>query len=192
MTRLVFSGSGGQGIITTAVILAEAAVYHEGLNAVQTQMYGPEARGGAARSDVIISCEEIRFPKVIQPDILVCLSQEAYNRYYSIVRPGGLLLTDTHYVKQKAPVDARQVELDLYKTVLEVLGSSLGMNSCLLGALAGLLRLVGMEALEKTMASRFSERYRETNIRALRAGYELVKDLGESLLWLPGGVKPKE
>ena len=71
-SRLVFSGSGGQGVITAAIILAEAAVLHEGLNAVQAQSYGPEARGGATRSDIIISDSEILFPKVTQPNILVC------------------------------------------------------------------------------------------------------------------------
>ena len=88
--RMVFSGSGGQGVITAAIILAEAAVLQEGLIAVQSQSYGPEARGGATRSDVIISGSEIMFPKVIQPNILVCLTQEAYNKFSSIIRPGGL------------------------------------------------------------------------------------------------------
>ena len=87
--RMVFSGSGGQGVITAAIVLAEAAVLHEGLVAVQSQAYGPEARGGATRSDIIIADESIKFPKVIQPNVLVCLTQEAYNKFYQIVRPGG-------------------------------------------------------------------------------------------------------
>ena len=74
-TRIIFSGSGGQGVITASIILAEAAALHEGLNAVQAQSYGPEARGGATRADVILSEEEIRFPKVTQPNILICLTQ---------------------------------------------------------------------------------------------------------------------
>ena len=96
--RLVFSGSGGQGVVTASIILAEAAVLHEGLNAVQSQSYGPEARGGATRADVIISDSDIRFPKVNQPNILVCLTQEAYNRFSELIRPGGLLLTHSHFV----------------------------------------------------------------------------------------------
>ena len=75
--RIVFSGSGGQGIITAAIILAEAAALYENLNAVQTQSYGPEARGGATRADVIISKEPIHHPKVINPHILICLTQIA-------------------------------------------------------------------------------------------------------------------
>ncbi|MBM9606761.1 2-oxoacid:acceptor oxidoreductase family protein, partial [Desulfopila inferna] len=99
-TRLVFSGSGGQGVITAAIILAEAAVIHEGLNATQAQSYGAAARGGATRSDIIISSEEINFPGVTQPNILVCLTQEAYNSFSPIIRPGGTLLTDSRYVQQ--------------------------------------------------------------------------------------------
>ena len=71
--RLVFSGSGGQGVITAAIVLAQAAVLYEDLIAVQSQSYGPEARGGATRSDVIISDSDIRYPKVTQPNILVCI-----------------------------------------------------------------------------------------------------------------------
>ena len=93
--RLVFSGSGGQGVITAAIILAEAAVIHEGKNATQSQSYGAAARGGSTRSDIIISETEIDFPEVMQPNILVCLTQDSYNTYSSIIRPGGILLTDS-------------------------------------------------------------------------------------------------
>ena len=85
--RLVFSGAGVQGIITAAVIFAEAAVIYENLIAVQTQSYGAEARGGATRSDVIISDSAIYFPKVNQPNILICLTQESYNKFNPIIRP---------------------------------------------------------------------------------------------------------
>ncbi len=87
--RLVFSGSGGQGVITAAIVLAEAAVLYDNLTAVQSQSYGAAARGGATRSDVVISDSKINFPKVIQPNVLVCLTQEAYNKFSSIIRPGG-------------------------------------------------------------------------------------------------------
>ena len=86
---MVFSGSGGQGVITAAIILAEAAVLHENLIAVQSQSYGPEARGGATRSDVIIADSPIHFPKVLQPNVLVCLTQQSYANYFSLLRPGG-------------------------------------------------------------------------------------------------------
>jgi len=99
--RMVFSGSGGQGVITAGIILAEAAVLHENLIAVQSQTYGPRARGGATRSDVIISDSDIHYPKVIQPNVLVCLTQEAYDTFCPIIRPGGLLVIDTGFVEPK-------------------------------------------------------------------------------------------
>ena len=106
--RMVFSGSGGQGVITAAIILAEAAVLYENLNAVQSQSYGAAARGGATRSDIIIADSTIHYPKVIQPNVLVCLTQDAYNKFYQVIRPGGLLIADTRYVKTEKKVDAQQ------------------------------------------------------------------------------------
>ena len=103
--RLIFSGSGGQGVITASIIIAEAAVIHEGLNAIQVQAYGPEARGGATRADVIIDKEEINFPKVNQPNVVISLTQEAYDKFSWIIRPGGLLLIDSRYVKTQRKVD---------------------------------------------------------------------------------------
>ena len=98
-SKFVFTGSGGQGVITAAIILAEAAVILENLNAVQTQIYGAAARGGATRTNVIISDTEIFYPKVNQANVLVCLTQEAYMKFSPILRPGGLLLTDPRYVR---------------------------------------------------------------------------------------------
>ena len=111
--RLVFSGSGGQGVITAGIVLAEAAVLHENKNATQTQSYGPEARGGATRCDVIVSDSEIFFPKVIQPNILVCLTQEAYMKYHDMIRPGGILLIDSRQVTPLQNVDCRLIELPM-------------------------------------------------------------------------------
>ena len=143
--RMVFSGAGGQGVITAAIILAEAAVKHEGLIAVQSQSYGPEARGGATRSDVIISSSEILFPKVIQANVLICLTQEAYNKYASMIRPGGLLITDSRHVKTERKVDARQIELPLYQQVMEKIGNQVVFNICMLGAVNRLVELVKPE-----------------------------------------------
>ncbi|MBW1713596.1 MAG: 2-oxoacid:acceptor oxidoreductase family protein, partial [Deltaproteobacteria bacterium] len=104
---IVFTGSGGQGVITASIILAEAAALHDKINAVQAQSYGPEARGGATRADVILSDEVILYPKVIKPHILICLTQVAYDKFGAIVRPGGLVLTDNFYVQEKQKLDAK-------------------------------------------------------------------------------------
>jgi 2-oxoglutarate ferredoxin oxidoreductase subunit gamma len=174
-TRIVFSGSGGQGIITAAIILAEAAAIHDGLNAVQTQSYGPEARGGATRADVIISDSPIRFPKVINPHILVCLTQEAYDKFARIIRPGGLLLTDTRFVKAVQKTDARQVDLDMYRTVIDKIGKPIVFNICMLGAFVELTGLVRMESIVKTIESKIPHDFLPMNRKVLELGMDLIR-----------------
>jgi 2-oxoglutarate ferredoxin oxidoreductase subunit gamma len=176
--RLVFSGSGGQGVITAAIILAEASVLHENLIAVQSQSYGPEARGGATRSDVIIAESPIYFPKVIQPNVLVCLTQQAYANYFSILRPGGLFVTDSRYVKLGKKVDARQVELPMYETVMEKIGRPIVFNICMLGALIGLTKLVHPESIIKVLEAQIPPSFLDMNRQALDLGMKLSEGLG--------------
>ncbi len=171
--RMVFSGSGGQGVITAAIILAEAAVLYENLTAVQSQAYGPEARGGATRSDVIISETMINYPKVIQPNVLVCLTQEAYNKFYTIVRPGGLLITDARFVKIQRKADAKQRELPIYATVMEKIGKPIVFNICMLGALLALTDLIQPESVMKVIKTRIPKNFLELNQKALDVGLKL-------------------
>jgi 2-oxoglutarate ferredoxin oxidoreductase subunit gamma len=172
---MVFSGSGGQGVITAAIVLAEAAVLQENKTAVQTQAYGAAARGGATRSDVIISEEVINFPKVIQPNVLVCLTQEAYNKFYPIIRPGGLLITDSRFVNLHNKVDARQRELPLYRTVMDEIGKPIVFNICMLGAVIGLTEVVEPESIMKTLETRIPADFLNMNRKALEMGLALVK-----------------
>ena len=174
--RIIFSGSGGQGVITAAIIFAESAVLYEGLNAVQSQSYRPEARGGASSSDVIISDTGIRFPKVIQPNILVCLTQEAYDKFSGLLRPGGLLLTDNHYVRQGGKVDAKQVGLDMYSSVMESIGRPIVFNICMLGAFVELTKLVKKESIMKVLKTRIPSGTLELNRQALELGVQLAID----------------
>lgn len=173
--RLVFTGSGGQGVITAAIILAEAAVLHENLEATQTQAYGPEARGGATRSDVIIADTEIRFPEVTQPNILVCLTQTAYGKFYNIIRPGGLLLSDSKYVRPEAKVDARQIQLPMYQAVMDEIGKPIVFNICMLGAVIGLTGVVQPESVMKVLESRIPKGFLDMNRQALDLGLSLAK-----------------
>ena len=176
--RMVFSGSGGQGVITAAIILAETAVLHEGLTAVQTQAYGAAARGGATRSDVIISDTKINFPKVIQPNVLVCLTQEAYTKFCDIIRPGGLLLTDPRFVTPQLKVDARQFELPMYQTVMDNIGKPIVFNICMLGAVLGLTELVRPESILEVLKKRIPSGFLEMNQKALELGLELGRQPG--------------
>ena len=171
--RMVFSGSGGQGVITAAIILAEAAVICENLNAVQSQSYGAAARGGATRSDVIISNESIDFPKVIQPNALICLTQEAYNKFHGIIRPGGLLIYDPHFVETSRKVDAKQLEFSMYQTVMDKIGKPIVFNICMLGAVVSLTQLVKPESIMQVLESRIPAGFIDMNRRALDVGMEL-------------------
>jgi len=175
-TRIVFSGSGGQGVITAAIILAEAAVIHEGLNATQSQSYGAAARGGATRSDIIISRDEIDFPGVTQPNILVCLTQDAYTAYSTIIRPGGTLLTDSRFVKQAKKVDAKQLELPMYEQVLEHIGKPIVFNICVLGALIGLTGFVKPTSMLAAIKDRVPKDFVNMNVSAFELGLEMGAD----------------
>lgn len=173
---MVFSGSGGQGVITTAIVLAEAAVLYENLNAVQSQVYGPEARGGATRSDVILSEEEIDYPKVIQPNVLICLTQQAYNTYSPIIRPGGLLISDSHYVQLLRKVDAQQKEYPMYQTVMENIGRPIVLNFCMLGVVIAQVGMVKPESILKVLKTRLPEHSFSLNQKAMKLGLELGSD----------------
>ena len=171
--RMVFSGSGGQGVITASIILAEAAVLYENLNAVQSQSYGAEARGGATRTDVIISDSTIDYPKVIQPNVLICLTQEAYNKFFQIIRPGGLLITDTRYVKTQKKVDAQQRELPMYENVMEKIGKPIVFNICMLGTVIRMTELVSPDSIMEVLQTRILPDFLDINRQALELGLTL-------------------
>jgi 2-oxoglutarate ferredoxin oxidoreductase subunit gamma len=162
-------------VITAAIILAEAAVLYEGLSAVQSQSYGPEARGGATRSDVIIADGEIYYPKVIQSNVLVCLTQQAYDKFHTIVRPGGLLITDSHFVTTGTRVDAVQREFPLYQTIMEQIGKPVVFNICMLGTVIGLTRLVKPESIQKALEQRIAPAFLHMNLQALSLGLQMVQ-----------------
>lgn len=173
MTRIVLSGSGGQGVITAAIILAEAAVLYSGKNATQTQNYGAAARGGSTRSDIILSDSEINYPGVVQPNILITLTQDAYNSLSGIVRPGGLLLSDPHFVETTQKVDARKLELPMYEQVMEKIGKPIVYNICTLGALIGFSGILEPEAILQVLEERIPKDFIEMNIHAFDLGLVL-------------------
>ncbi|MCK4516635.1 MAG: 2-oxoacid:acceptor oxidoreductase family protein [Spirochaetaceae bacterium] len=174
--RFVFSGTGGQGVITAAIVLAEAALYYGELNAVQTQVYGPEARGGAARSDVIIADSEIWFPRVLEPNVAVCLGRQAYARFSGVVRPGGIIIVDPYTVRIHKSISSRQFQLPFHETVMTEYGTSQALNMCMLGALVRLIPIVSPDAMRQVISDRFDERFRETNLSAFELGCNLVKE----------------
>ncbi|HOP80709.1 MAG TPA: 2-oxoacid:acceptor oxidoreductase family protein, partial [Armatimonadota bacterium] len=113
------SGSGGQGLILAGIILAEAAAIYEGKEAVQTQSYGPESRGGASKSEVVISGSEIDYPKVTSPDLLLAMTQESCTKYLGDLKEGGIAILDSFFV-EKWPDNANVIALPLTTIAKEV------------------------------------------------------------------------
>ena len=122
----------------------------------------------------------IHFPKVLQPNVLVCLTQQSYASYFSILRPGGLLVTDSKYVKLGKKVDARQVELPMYETVMEKIGKPIVFNICMLGVVIGLTKLVRPESIMKVLETQIPANFLEMNHQALDLGLKLCEGLGQS------------
>ena len=164
------AGEGGQGMILAGVILAEAAVVHDGLNAVQTQSYGPEARGGASRSEVIIARGEIDYPKVMVPDLLLCMSQEACDKFYSQVKDDGWIIVDSTNVS-RVP-SHRAISVPLSEIAEEITGRRITASMVALGLVSGLSGLVTRESLAKAMTERVPAGTEEINSKALAAGFD--------------------
>jgi len=167
------SGSGGQGLIIAGVILAEAAGIYDGKYVCQTQAYGPEARGGASKAEVVISDVEIDYPKAMRPDVLLALNQKALDSYYADLKPGGLIVVDRTLVTDLPMEDA--VALPFTKIAREQLGKEMVANIVALGALARLTGAVTPEALEQAVLARVPPGTADLNQQALAAGIQLAK-----------------
>jgi len=165
------SGFGGQGIILAGIILAEAAIL-DGKNAVQTQSYGPEARGGASRSEVIISNSSIDYPKVSKSDILLALTEEAMIKYKSELKEDGLLIIDSSINEPDGPF--RVISAPIIKTAQEIVGKSIVANIVALGTLVAATNIVSKESIEKAILARVPAGTEELNKKALYEGFNLA------------------
>ncbi|MDY6915538.1 MAG: 2-oxoacid:acceptor oxidoreductase family protein [Candidatus Cloacimonadota bacterium] len=140
--ELRLSGSGGQGLITAGIILAKAAVLDE-LNVTQTQSYGPESRGGASRADVIISNSEFYYPEATNFDVLMCLTQEACDKYVVSLNAEGILIADSTHIKNIPLLEAKVFEFPFTDHAIDKLGTSLPTNIMSLAFLVRHLFLFG-------------------------------------------------
>jgi 2-oxoglutarate ferredoxin oxidoreductase subunit gamma len=182
--RVRLSGSGGQGVILAGVLLAEAGML-DGLNVTHTQSYGPAARLGAAKSDVVLSSFEITSPEVVVPDIALCLSTEAYARYREPLAEGGLLVVDD---RLRAGVDIGDaLALPFGRSAREV-GGEIATNVLALGAIIALSGIVSAEAMRKALRERIRPELLELNRRALEAGLSLGKRVRETMLITRAGA----
>ena len=172
--QLRLSGSGGQGVITAAIIFAEAAVA-EGKEAVQSQSYGPEARGGASKSEVIIDDNPIYHPHVECPDLVLAMTQKAADKYYTDLNPEGILVLDTDLVPE--PPDFPNIlRIPITKLAVEEIGKSLFANIVALGALVHITGLVDFETIKTAVSHRVPSHTIEQNIHALQVGWDAVSD----------------
>lgn len=169
-----FSGAGGQGLITAGIILAEAAML-DGRNVVQTQTYGPEARLGSSKAEVIIADGVIAYPEVTVPDVLLCLSDEAARKYTSKVRPETLVILDSTFIPEGLACAGRVLRLPITSTAV-ALGSKVVANIVALAAVNAILPIVSDHALLQAIRARVPAKFRALNEKAAEAGAALGRD----------------
>jgi len=174
--RVRLSGTGGQGLILAGQVLAEAAGLHERKNVVQTQSYGPESRGGACRAEVVISEEQILYPEVAEADILVCLSQQSYDRYAPQLGENGILVYDPFFVKVSEKHFQCQRSIPVQATeIADQVGRRVTANMVALGAVVALSEVVKLGSLESALRTKVPKGTEELNLNAFRAGVQAVR-----------------
>ncbi|NLG85699.1 MAG: 2-oxoacid:ferredoxin oxidoreductase subunit gamma [Firmicutes bacterium] len=172
--ELRLSGFGGQGLITAGIILAEAAIL-DGNNAVQSQSYGPEARGGASKAEVIISNEEIDYPKVGEADLCLAMSQQACDKYAAQTRPNGILVVDSGLVKNIPEFPGRIYAVPITEIATSEVGRGIVANIVALGVINGITNIVTKESLETAVLDRVPPKTKDLNKKALKAGYQAAQ-----------------
>lgn len=167
--ELRLSGSGGQGMIFASVVLGEAIGLAEGKNVVQSQSYGPEARGGASKADVVVSSEEIFYPKAMKLDLLLAMTQESMDKYYADLKEGGILIVDTSLVTS-VPTD-KYYGLEFTRLARHEIGQIMVANVIALGAIAALTGIVSLESITNAVLSRAPKGTEDKNRKAVELGY---------------------
>lgn len=172
-TEIRIAGLGGQGVVLAGHILGKAAVY-DGLQVVQTQSYGAEARGSAAKSEVIVSDQKIGFPAVRKSDVLVVMSQTALDKHLKGMKEDSFLIVDEDVVKELPSIKANVFKVAATKTAESELKSKMYGNMVMLGALTKITNIVTSRAVEKAIKDSFSAEAAEKNIAAFRTGLNLI------------------
>jgi 2-oxoglutarate ferredoxin oxidoreductase subunit gamma len=168
--ELRLSGEGGQGLVLAGKILAEAAAIYDDKNATQSQSYGPEARGGASRSEVIIADGEIDYPKAQNLDLLLALTQEAFDKYHGDLRRGGFLVIDSDAVTRLPEGDWKLVRVPFERMAREQLGKSIVANIIALGVVVRLTKAVSEPSAEQAILARVPRGTEDLNRRAFHLG----------------------
>jgi len=171
------SGEGGQGLVLAGKVLAEAAAIYDDMNATQSQSYGPEARGGASRSEVIISDEDIDYPKAVNIDLLLALTQESVNKYHVDLKDGGILLVDSEACTEIPEGGYTVYRVPIIQIAREKVGKVLVANIVALGVITELAKVVTREAVEAAILARVPKGTEELNLNAFKAGLEAAQEL---------------
>jgi 2-oxoglutarate ferredoxin oxidoreductase subunit gamma len=171
------SGSGGQGLILAGKIIAEAAVIYDGKNAVQTQSYGPEARGGASKAEVVIADGEIDYPKVLDLDLLLALTQVSCTKYSKDLKTGGTLIVDSGLVKDLPKGDYTLYQAPITEIAVKKIGKAVVTNIVALGILTKIAGVVTEEAVRKAILARVPKGTEELNMKAFDEGLKAGADL---------------
>jgi len=171
-------GFGGQGIVLAGYILGRAATVHAGRNAVMSQSYGPESRGGACVAEIVIADEEIAYPRVISPDLLVLMSQQAYEKYATDRPPDCLLIADEDLVTLDEERERVRPVLEAPATRLaEEAGRRIVANMVMLGFICGATGVVSVEAMRDAVAASVPRGTEALNLSAVDTGYEYAVTL---------------
>ncbi len=170
-------GFGGQGVILAGFIIGQAATVYDHRHAILTQDYGPEARGGSCRADIIISDEAIPYPYIGAPGVLVALSQDAYDKYLPSINKNTLIIFDEDLVKTGSltgnklmPMPARRIAEQLDRLAVA--------NVVMLGFFTAATKLVSVEAVKQSVLSAVPPRTVKLNINAFEEGYRAAQKLG--------------
>ena len=171
--EIELAGEGGQGVVLAAIILADAAATFDGRFAAQSASYGPEARGGLTKSEVVISDHEIDYPRVVCPDLILAMNQEACDKYSGRLKPNGVLVIDSTHVRALATGTVRAVPIT--RLAEEATGRLVTANIVALGVIVGLSGVVSDAALRSAVTARAPEGTAEINLKALEAGLNAAR-----------------
>jgi 2-oxoglutarate ferredoxin oxidoreductase subunit gamma len=177
MAEIRFAGYGGQGIIRSGIIAGTAASIYDNKFATMSQSFGPEARGGACSSQLVVSEGKVLYPYIVKSDILVAMSQEGYDKFEPELKENGALLMDEDLVKPKPPRGKIKVFAVPATRFAEQLGKKIVANVVMLGFFTAVTGIVSYDAMKKALPSSVPEKALELNMKAFEKGYEYGKNL---------------
>ncbi len=172
VTEIRIAGFGGQGVILSAIVLGKAASIYENGFATMTQNFGPEARGGACSAQLVVSDSPVLYPYTTHPDIMVIMSQEAYNRFAPELKPGGILIIEEDLVRVADLKGDPKVYAIPATRFAEELGKRMVLNSVMVGFFTAVTKLLEADAVRKAVADSVPPSFRELNLKAFDKGYD--------------------